>query len=656
MGKFHEDLLNNKLHHPTQRKFTLEWLTEVFTQYTDNDTDDIRLYEASQWVFKKLDNVRLNISNIDFSSMRKEDLVASYFGFVNRDVNILLEMQENIEIKDGEFIEDVLQQRYKFHEIGPAVSMADKFEGTIEALKYPLLQCFHSEKYANKKAKQIDDSKILADMQRIINNGQFYLVIEKIWGDCLYKGYSIEKCNGYDRVKPPIEKNSMIDAIATFRIDSLVMQNMNYAKLIWKNTLPEQIKRELINFKVIKEIVGSGKSKKYVIKEYKYDEEIPPQAYILDLLSRELYYTQLIDEPLPNLEGIILRKLIHVWHLLYSLGDVTKKRLPTDTEVKTIGKLKQFSTKIKIQDLATLISSVISVTRTDSMRIIEFLTYSGNNEDELWIKPFYKVDDDLYFSCGTLMFPNLLRSIEHWMKNGGIELSDKGPLFEIYIKKEIDGAIKKSSMIKNAGVFLEKLIIKKDDIKEEIDLVIWIGSKIIIGELKCVLYPTSPLEEYRYHNRLIEAKDQIKRKKIFVENNLETFLTKISLRDKINIEEIKIIPFVLTNLLIGGGKDIDGIPVIDLLLLNKYLRDGEMPLLVVIDKDGGEKAQHRHKFYENEQEAIDKLEEYIRNPSLINLYLNMIDFSKYDYPALKSEDKPFIKYELFVNPHKKEIA
>ena len=53
MGKFHDDLLNNKLYHPTQKKFNLPWWEEVFTTYKENDTDDVRLYEAAKWVFKK---------------------------------------------------------------------------------------------------------------------------------------------------------------------------------------------------------------------------------------------------------------------------------------------------------------------------------------------------------------------------------------------------------------------------------------------------------------------------------------------------------------------------------------------------------------------------------------------------------------------------
>ena len=428
-------------------------------------------------------------------------------------------------------------------------------------MKYPLINCFHSKEFSSKKVKLIDEAKLLKYIQRYVNQGQFYLVIKKIWGDCLYKGYSIDRCKDYDRVIPPIEKNSMMDAIATFRIDSLVMQNMNQAVVIWKNSLPEQIKKELINFKVIKEIVGSGKSKKYILKEYEYNEEFPPEAYIIDLLSRELYYDQLIDESLPNLNGIVFKKTNSYLASFIFFRRFSKKRLPADTEVITIGKLKQFSTRIKIQDLSTLISSTVGINREESKSIIEFLTYCGNHEDELWIRPFYRIDDDLYFSCGALMFPNLLRSIEHWMKKWWDSIIN-GPLFENYIKREIDFAIKKSSLIKNAGIFLEKLIIKKDDLKEEIDLVIWIGSKIIIGELKCVLFPTSPLEEYRYHNRLIEAYEQIKRKKSFVEKNLEAFLTRISIRDKINIEEITIIPVILTNLLFGSGKDIEGIPVI----------------------------------------------------------------------------------------------
>ena len=80
-----------------------------------------------------------------------------------------------------------------------------------------------------------------------------------------------------------------------------------------------------------------------------------------------------------------------------------------------------------------------------------------------------------------------------------------------------------------------------------------------------------------------------------------------------------------------------------------------MPLLIEITKNGDENAQFNHKFYATEQEAGDNLENYIKSPSLINLYTDMIDLSKYDYPALNKEDKPFIKYELFVNPNQKEI-
>ena len=108
MGKFHDDLLNNKLYHPTQKKFNLPWWEEVFTTYKENDTDDVRLYEAAKWVFKTVDFIRHNISDIDFSSLRKKDLVESYFGSVNRDVNLLLEMQEQIEIKDEVFFEEVM--------------------------------------------------------------------------------------------------------------------------------------------------------------------------------------------------------------------------------------------------------------------------------------------------------------------------------------------------------------------------------------------------------------------------------------------------------------------------------------------------------------------------------------------------------------------
>ncbi len=98
----------------------------------------------------------------------------------------------------------------------------------------------------------------------------------------------------------------------------------------------------------------------------------------------------------------------------------------------------------------------------------------------------------------------------------------------------------------------------------------------------------------------------------------------------------------------GSGKRIEGVPVTDLLLLNKYLRDGEMQLFVERSINAEDKVYKTYKFYNNEQEAIDKFDGFISNPPLLILYSNFIKKNIHKYPAGNDTDRPFTKELLEV--------
>jgi len=648
MGEFYRLLIKGYIPYPTQRKFTLSNWENSFTSLTEVDKDDQRIFSAGKWVFNKLEFIRKQISDIDFSSLKKEEMIQSLFGFVNRDSMILAEMQNNQTPESGILNVGYYNKKIKFNEIGPELSIVDKFESTVEAIKYPLLQTFNSNNFSTKKSKSLENSKLLNFFQKIINYGQYYLIVESIWGDCLWKGFSIEFNEKYDLVKSPIDRNAILQAVAQFRLDSLTMESTTQAIKMWKNDLAEEIKKLLIDINVIRAIKGSGKSKKYVMGKYKYEEDFPPSSFITELKAHELYFNKLLDQSLPILPEISLRELFKVWHLLFSLADILKERLPQDTGVVKVSKLKLFATQIKKVDLVKLISKSINVGYNTSEKIIRLISYSGKNVDELWTTPFYEYNERLYFAYGTLLYPNLLRSLENWIRCSGLDLSERGSLFEEYVREEIASSISKSKLVKNAGVFQSAIKISSADKSEEIDLVFWIGNKFIIGELKCILFPTSPLEDYRYQNRLEEAATQIRRKKDVIEKNKKEFLKKISLEKCFDESKITISPIIITNLMFGSGKRIEGVPVTDLLLLNKYLRDGEMQLFVERSINAEDKVYKTYKFYNNEQEAIDKFDGFISNPPLLILYSNFIKKNIHKYPAGNDTDRPFTKELLEV--------
>lgn len=74
-----------------------------------------------------------------------------------------------------------------------------------------------------------------------------------------------------------------------------------------------------------------------------------------------------------------------------------------------------------------MLTTAMYVTESQAAQILDLLTFSDVRE-ELWLRPFVYVDEDeVAIFVSTLKAPNLLRSIEQWMKIGGLDLDCMGP-------------------------------------------------------------------------------------------------------------------------------------------------------------------------------------------------------------------------------------
>jgi len=265
MGEFYESLLKGEIPYPTQRKYTLQNWDKSFNSFSQNDEEDRRIYLAGKWVFNKLEFIREQIADIKFNKLQKEEVLQCLLGFVNRDTLILSEMQKEIKPENGTLTVAYYNKKIKFNEVGPELSIIDKFESTVESIKYPLIQFYHLDDFSTKKSNSLDDADLLNSFQKIINYGQYYLIIERIWGDCLWKRYTIELKEKYDLIKTPIDRDAQMEAIAKFRLDSLILESTFQGAKIWKNDLSEEFKKALLDINIVRDIVGSGKAKQYIL-------------------------------------------------------------------------------------------------------------------------------------------------------------------------------------------------------------------------------------------------------------------------------------------------------------------------------------------------------------------------------------------------------
>jgi hypothetical protein len=157
--------------------------------------------------------------------------------------------------------------------------------------------------------------------------------------------------------------------------------------------------------------------------------------------------------------------------------------------------------------------------------------------------------------------------------------------------------------------------------REEIDLLIRIGSLILVGEAKCQLFPASAIETSRYRERLREGAEQASRKAEAVRQNVSDVFIAL---DFDNDSDITVVPFVLSNTPIGSGFPIDGVAVCDLLYFGTLLRDGGLRTMAILNRDGVQDQGIFNEYYKNQTEAEKRIPELLIDQPVVKVFKKMV--------------------------------
>lgn len=202
--------------------------------------------------------------------------------------------------------------------------------------------------------------------------------------------------------------------------------------------------------------------------------------------------------------------------------------------------------------------------------------------------------------------------------------------------------------MKSAYIYDRALKVSDGKTEEEIDLVFIVGSSIILGEIKCSLFPSEPLEIYRFFRTIDSASKQVKRKADFVEKNITEVLRIIGREDMIeNIDKIKISPIVITNLPYGSGLQINNVPITDQRILSTYIRRIQDVFVSQSEKDGTNAKQAI--FYNSEEEAETNIIPFLKSPLSVRLCRKLLDHKIKPFPIFENFGKKMAWLKIFVN-------
>ena len=384
----------------------------------------------------------------------------------------------------------------------------DTLETLFASVRYPLAVAISRSLGANDRA---DAQDALDSARQNLHLGGVYDAVENIWSRCLWLGWWIDHVNGETRAIPPDLELERLRAVGIFRYSSIASEGVLHTLEAWQS-LP--LKQRTTRYRRVVQVERLGKSKHLVVRDVELDE--PTKETGFRIVAEEIYLQDTLDVPLLRLGGVTACQLLNAWSGIAPLAALTAQRFPSG-KVETRGAVLNYAPVFDKETIEKAIAQSADVSTHTATEILSALTMKGTPREEAWFRPFIPVSaDKLALIVGALAVPNLLRSIEEWLRVGGLDLGSRGSLFETYVRN----SLAHSNMLTDAYVHPHALQTEVGDI----DMCIQIGRTVITAELKCSLFPASSLEQHKYESTLSEAADQARRKASFVEVNTERIL------------------------------------------------------------------------------------------------------------------------------------
>jgi hypothetical protein len=104
-----------------------------------------------------------------------------------------------------------------------------------------------------------------------------------------------------------------------------------------------------------------------------------------------------------------------------------------------------------------------------------------------------------------------------------------------------------------------------------------LGSLLIVGEVKCWLYPADPIERFNHLKKLRAAAEQASRKAALLRDRPDVAARALGLSEDI-CRQLRVVPLVVANQGFGFSLDLGGCIVADAQFLETYLGNGTLTI------------------------------------------------------------------------------
>lgn len=490
-----------------------------------------------------------------------------------------------------------------------------------------------------------DGSEMAVRVHALTQIAASYDHLEYLWGECLWNALSVYVLPEEYVIRSNDLYADQLRAVGEARHEGHIVEFFGLGLAHWRKW-PVEERRNAVSRSRVVDMDFTDSRTNIFLGPGDANAPSPPLEFLTRVYAQELYFESVLSEELPNYPGLSLNIIIAAWSVLSPIGLILSDRLEDFNEPSTSQALADCSFTFNRSDLTDTLIAALGLDRALAEQILELLTFSGSPREDLWIKPLVPIDGDrVGVVLAALASTNLLRAIEKWMKDGGLSLDTRGKAYEHLVRQTMVSRNK----LPDCEVFGVDLTLHAGASTEEIDLVVRLGNTIIVGETKCSVQPSEPIEYHNYFEVLNKAARQASRKAAFVRKNLSALQAKTSLNVP-DTTKTRVLPLVVTNLALGAGHSLHSVPVVDLLILTRFFDEGEVFHQGYHDDQGQIVSREKTRLYDSETDAEQNLEGYLREPP------QLLSYKKYLSPVLRpimtlsNNDKPAFHLKIKFDP------
>lgn len=459
---------------------------------------------------------------------------------------------------------------------------------------------------------ELDNSHI-DQINAELNIAIFYQYAVDLWFQCVGNSYGLREHEDGVALTSYAMDREVARTVSTYRRSNISLQDNMSLQEKWLYAWPASLKRKICEIPLVCGVSGAETIERIELGWNKKVLDAASAAIASKLLLECGYYKNLLDKPLSGLNNFTLNEVIKGWRLLQSLAVVLFDRL-APLKKKEVKCLLAFAPKIPKQVLCGTFAKAMRIEKKLAESLINVFLYRADRcSQEMWTQPLVSCGDDYCILISCIHSVRLERIVEGWMRQGGLDLAERGPEFEQFCREDLLLSLKDSAISDVVRIVHGSVSFRPpEEREEEIDIVLLFEETVLLVEAKCILWPDNSLQFANYRDTVQDAAEQILRKKAAVTRNYACFKNKIQELGYIAPVKPQIICCVLTNSAVFSGFPINGVPIVDLSILGNYFQNEHVKLEM---RHAGKTCErHAIRFFNNKTEAGGVLEKYLLDP------------------------------------------